>query len=95
MSEAFASARVRLLRSLRDTWGWKASDVNLKVTHATSPDGRVRLWLKAQSIHFTVALDGKHEADAMKPLGTEMRGLKVPDLVQEALALVDREDLKT
>lgn len=91
MSETFATARIRLLRSLRDNYGWKASDVNLKVLHATTPDGHVRLWFKAQSIHFTVAKNGKHDAGEMRTTALEMKGLKAEALVQEAAALLARD----
>jgi len=40
--------------------GWTLSDSKLKIRHATSPDGTVRLWFKPQAIHFTVFADTKH-----------------------------------
>lgn len=94
MAETFATARIRLLRSLRDNHGWKASDVNLKVLHVTSPDGHVRLWFKAQAVHFTVAKDGRHDAGEMRTTGLEMRGLNAQSLLDEAAMLLARDVLE-
>jgi hypothetical protein len=43
------------------TKGWKVTE-GLKVPHATSPDGKFKLWFKAQSVYFTLPNDrGRHE----------------------------------
>jgi len=47
--KTFAQARFQLFDFLTDS-GWTLKS-NLKVPHATSPDGKTRIWFKAQSIH--------------------------------------------
>ena len=49
----FKQARYALLTYLREH-GWTVSDA-LKVPHATSPDGRYRLWFKPQAVYYTNA----------------------------------------
>lgn len=49
----FKAARQKMLGELL-ALGW-AVKADLKVPHATSPDGEVRLWFKAQAVHFTGA----------------------------------------
>jgi DNA repair protein RadC len=46
----FADVKDMLLRGLRER-GWTVVE-NLKVPHATSPDGRTRLWFKSQAIYI-------------------------------------------
>ncbi len=54
----FAQARADILDRLRQKqWTVKA---NLKIPHATSPDGDVRLWFKPQAVHFTCGVS--HQA---------------------------------
>lgn len=45
----FAEAKAAMCTYLANT-GWKLSDPNLKIPHATSPDGRVRIWCKPQAL---------------------------------------------
>ena len=60
MAKTFAVAKHDVLNALKDA-GW-AVNSNLKIPHATSPSGKVRLWFKAQAIHFTTADYGqRHE----------------------------------
>lgn len=40
-----------ILTALREA-GWTVKS-DLKVPHATSPDGELRLWFKAQAVHST------------------------------------------
>jgi len=47
----FEQARAGALQALRSA-GWVVKD-NLKVPHATSPDGRLRLWFRSQAVHYT------------------------------------------
>lgn len=53
--------------------GWKLSDRTLHVPHATSPDGRIRLWFKAHAVHYTTAGKGeRHEYKNALTLGYDM-----------------------
>ena len=56
----FAQARSSILEHLRNRrWNVKA---NLKIPHATSESGEVRLWFKPQAVHFTcTGRGGRHE----------------------------------
>lgn len=51
----FAEKRTELLDFLARN-GWKLSDRNLKIPHATSPSGEVRLWFKPQAIYYSYGL---------------------------------------
>lgn len=45
----FAEVRKVILEHLRKE-GWKLVE-NLKIPHATSPDGETRIWFKAQAVY--------------------------------------------
>lgn len=45
----FKEARAKVFEFLKKR-GWKVAD-SLSVPHATSPDGKVRLWFKAQAVY--------------------------------------------
>ena len=47
----FKVARQNILGELQRS-GWTVR-AGLKVPHATSPSGRVRLWFKPQSVHYS------------------------------------------
>lgn len=49
MKTTYATAKSRILSALAAE-GWKTAPA-LKTPYAVSPDGAVKLWLKAQSIH--------------------------------------------
>jgi len=49
--KTFAQARSEILDRLQSS-GW-ALKRNLKVPHATSPDGDLRLWFKTQAVYAT------------------------------------------
>jgi len=55
----YKEARDNLLKAFASA-GWHTSDPTLKVTHATSPDGTLRIWFKAQAVYFDKANDKKH-----------------------------------
>ena len=48
----FKKARLDLHRGLGEK-GWRLSSPTLKVPHATSPDGKIRYWFKAQAVYWT------------------------------------------
>ena len=50
--KTFPQARREILLYLKSS-GWQVSDLNLKIPHATSPDGEFRLWFKPQAVHYT------------------------------------------
>jgi hypothetical protein len=47
--KTFLRARLEYLQDLEAN-GWKVNKF-LKVPHATSPDGKIRLWFKAQAVY--------------------------------------------
>ena len=51
-ARTFLEARNELMAFLASKH-WKLSDKTLKVPYATSPNGEVRLWFKAQAVYFT------------------------------------------
>lgn len=57
----FIQARQEILDYL-EARHWTLSSRSLKVPHATSPDGKVRLWFKAQAVYFTKT-DGRMRHD--------------------------------
>jgi len=86
-TETFAAARARLLRELGER-GWRLSDRNLKVPHATSPSGYVRFWFRPQAIWASVssrARPGWHEMGRAHSLWMDMRGLPVDKLLSETV----------
>ncbi len=52
----FAAARKVLLEGLA-ALGWSISSPSLKVPHATSPGGTLRLWFKPQAVYYTSTRD--------------------------------------
>ena len=48
----FTQARAALFDAFKAA-GWTMSAASLLVPHATSPDGRIRAWFKAQSVYWT------------------------------------------
>ena len=62
----YALARAAIFEDLRRL-GWNVVTRNtrtgepLKTPHATSVNGRFRLWFKPQAVHFTVSAAGRHE----------------------------------
>lgn len=56
----YLAARAAILAHLASlNWTCKP---DLKVAHATRPDGKLRLWFKAQAVHYTQSTIGKHDA---------------------------------
>jgi len=50
-TRTYVEAKNEILKLLQSK-GWQVKS-GLKIEHATSPDGNVRLWFKAQSIYMT------------------------------------------
>lgn len=51
-AKTYVQAKADTLKHL-ESKGWKMSPGNLKIPHATSPDGETRLWFKAQAVYYT------------------------------------------
>lgn len=88
--ETFDAAKRRILEGLQ-ALGWSVSGP-LKIPHATSPDGEVRLWFKPQAVWLSQAhggphahRGGKHELGNARSIFVEVRGTDVADLVRYAL----------
>lgn len=67
-SKTFAEAKAELLAYLEKE-GWKLSSKTLKIPYATSPDGTIRLWFKAQAIYYTQGTD--HNMGAARSIHSE------------------------
>lgn len=77
----FAEAKSAIWSALRDA-GWSMSDPHLKVRHATSPDGDLRLWFKAQAVYES---QGRHTLSALAKIvpPSRMGHFDTPMVVQE------------
>lgn len=56
---SFGEARMEIFKALQDA-GWTMSSLSLKVPHATSPNGYLRLWFKKQAIAASEDRGGRH-----------------------------------
>ncbi len=75
--ETFKAAQIRILTQLV-ALGWKMVPA-LKVPHATSPDGRTRLWFKSQAVYYSVG--DKHNLGDARSLHADIRESKSNDLI--------------
>jgi len=80
-SKTFSEARTGLMDYLAKE-GWKLSDRSLKVPHATSPDGDLRIWFKPQAIWFSVG--GRHNLQGARSIHTDIRHTEPVKVVEEA-----------
>jgi hypothetical protein len=78
--ETFKASHARLLLELMQR-GWHVKP-GLKVPHATSPDGNIRLWFKAQAVYMSVG--NAHSFAGARSLWVETRGLATSELVSHA-----------
>jgi hypothetical protein len=77
----YADAQASLMGYLKDK-GWKVVDSKLgykgketmKVPHATSPSGDLRLWFKSQAVYFSTK-DGGHDMKGASSLHTDIRSI--------------------
>ena len=58
-NRTFLQARRDILDTLEHN-GWQLSDRHLKVPHATSPNGEIRLWFKPQAVYVSHGTDFKY-----------------------------------
>lgn len=85
----FEQARGEALDALKKD-GWKVND-SLKIPHATSPDGKLRLWFKAQAVWYTFDPDpGRGKSHDFKGArSTWMNDIRKMD-TQKFMSEVDR-----
>lgn len=82
----FAKARAAILDEL-EAMGWDLKR-DLKVPHATSPDGELRLWFKPQAVWFTQSL-GSYQRHDFKNARTidyvhDIRKMTAAELIERA-----------
>jgi hypothetical protein len=88
-AETFLTARARILDELRGL-GWNVVAFNaregkpMKVPHATSPDGGLRLWFKPQAVWFTKG--NRHELGEARTISYDLdiRNMPAARLVEIA-----------
>jgi hypothetical protein len=73
-------AKSNLLAHLTEQ-GWKVKE-GLKIPHATSPDGSVRLWFKSQAIYFS---NDKHDMSNASSLHSDIRKMTPEQFVTDAM----------
>lgn len=78
----FAQARDALLDGFRKA-GWAVSGP-LKIPHATSPDGTMRLWFKPQAVIATYSSSKKHVMGEGHSVAMDLRGVTVDRLIASA-----------
>jgi lambda repressor-like predicted transcriptional regulator len=67
----YAEARDDIWAALQRA-GWSMSLPSLKLPHATSPNGKLRLWFKPQSVHATMSAAGRHEAGNARAISYDL-----------------------
>lgn len=83
----FAQARATLLAHLaRAGWDVRTSSQGrpLKTPHATSPDGRIRLWFRPQAVHYS--LGTHHDANHTRSFWIDIRTTTPAEVERLALA---------
>lgn len=76
----FQAAKAAILAYLQQQ-GWKVNP-HLKVPHATSPDGELRLWFKAQAVYYSWG--DKHTLGDARSLHSDIRDMTPEAFVAEA-----------
>lgn len=91
----FNAARAEILDYL-DKKGWDVKS-NLKVPHATSPMGDVRLWFKSQAVYYTFnnsprrrRVGSGHPMKAAMSLNMDIRDMSAEDFVRQAVVLAKK-----
>ena len=79
-TETFKQAHTRIVTTLRNA-GW-ASSPAWTVPYLTSPDGRVRLWFKAQAIYYSRG--NSHSLSGARSLCDDPRGVGADQIVHWA-----------
>ncbi len=83
-ARTFKEAQSEIFAALRaDGWAMKT---DLKIPHATSPDGRYRLWFKTQAVYFDFANLGKHNfGDARSMWADDIRKITAEQFLSEVV----------
>ena len=55
----------------------------MKVPHATSPDGRIRLWFKTQAVYVTEAPKGHHELGDARSSWVDIRSMSPAEFIKD------------
>lgn len=82
----YKQAMIAHLNALQEL-GW-AVKKDLKVPHATSPDGKIRLWFKTQAVYFSSG-EGTNLGSALS-LWLDTRTTSTDSLVASATAAVKK-----
>ena len=77
----FQAARDAVLDYLKGE-GWKVVG-GLKIPHATSPDGEVRLWFKAQAVYYSKG--SPHEFRMARSVHSDIRTMTPEKFVKDAM----------
>jgi RadC-like JAB domain len=80
----FAKVREMLLSGLKER-GWAVA-ANLKVPHATSPDGSTRLWFKTQSIYINDPGTDPRQFSSTHSMSSDMREYASVDALLASVA---------
>ena len=84
MAETYKQARERIVGDLRGR-GWRVES-SLKTPYATSSDGSLRIWFRAQAVYYTVG-EASHRFEDTRSLHLDTRGLSADALVEAARQL--------
>lgn len=93
----FEASRQAILAHLKEK-GWSLSGTGrdgrpLKVQHATSPDGQVRLWFKAQAVYYTFG--NQHSFGSARSVHSDIRTMTPEAFVADAMSFAKRESVDT
>ena len=78
MATTYAQAHTAILALLMAK-GWEVKQ-NLKIPHATSPDGNLRLWFKAQAIYYGTNSNVKDFGSAHSLWASDLRTMTAENL---------------
>lgn len=82
--QTFQQSREAILDFLEHE-GWKLSSKSLKIPYATSPDGTLRLWFKAQAVYVTQGLDHEFKEARTLSYDLDIRKLTPPEFVAQVV----------
>jgi hypothetical protein len=87
-AKTFPEARAEMLDGLAKK-GWKVKG-ELKIPHATSPDGDVRLWFKTQAVYFSLGKGHDFKNARTLSYDLDIRKMSPEDLEKMAFKERDR-----
>jgi len=84
----YLEARAELFKYLEDK-GWKVNST-LKIPHATSPDGDVRMWFKTQAVWVSYGdAHGRHDFKNARSIHGDIRRMKPEEVIADAKHTAD------